>query len=159
MNNKSLGRELSFRFLYRFFLNEEHDLIQIYEKADWHGEFIEFLAAPDAEDRTQNSDGIEVITPEAKVLAEKLIDGVLINSEVIRNTLVQNLENWKLENLDLIDKVILFLSIYELTLYKETPPKVAINEAINLGKKFSEAKAPQFINSVLDKIHKQNRPE
>ena len=63
-------------------------------------------------------------------------------------------ENWKIERMPSVDRNILRLAVYELLYCPEVPDKVAIDEAIELAKLYSDDKAPRFINSVLDKILK-----
>ena len=65
------------------------------------------------------------------------------------------MENWNIDRLSKVDKAIISLAIYELT-KTDTPNIVAINEAIELSKKFSDEKVTKLINGVLDKIlHKE----
>ncbi|MDI6757869.1 MAG: transcription antitermination factor NusB [Endomicrobiia bacterium] len=61
-------------------------------------------------------------------------------------------ENWTLDRMNIVDKNILRLAVYELLGLGDTPPKVVINEAVELAKTFSGDKAKLFINGVLDKI-------
>ncbi len=61
---------------------------------------------------------------------------------------------WELSRLSQVDKSILRLSVYQLKFCKDIPPKVVINEAIELAKKFSTAQSPGFVNGVLDGILK-----
>ena len=63
---------------------------------------------------------------------------------------------WGLKRLCLVDKNILRLSVYQLKFCTDIPPKVVINEAIELAKKFSTEKSPSFVNGVLDAILKKN---
>ncbi len=65
------------------------------------------------------------------------------------------LESWPMERLNKVDQAIVSLGIYEL-LYTETPPVVAINEAIELSKKYSDEKVTKMINAVLDSIYHEN---
>jgi transcription antitermination factor NusB len=63
-------------------------------------------------------------------------------------------KNWEIDRMAAIDRNILRLSCFELIFLKEVPPKVSINEAIELAKRFSDIDSPRFINGVLDKIYK-----
>jgi len=65
---------------------------------------------------------------------------------------------WKLSRLSQVDKSILRLAVYQLKFRPEIPPKVAINEAIELAKKFGTDKSPGFVNGVLDGILKKLQP-
>ena len=63
---------------------------------------------------------------------------------------------WEFARLSLVDRSILRLAVYQLTFCRDIPPKVIINEAIELAKKFSTDKSPAFVNGVLDAILKRN---
>ena len=62
---------------------------------------------------------------------------------------------WKLSRLSFVDKSILRLAVYQLKFCEDIPPKVVINEAIELAKKFSTAQSPAFVNGVLDAVLKK----
>lgn len=62
---------------------------------------------------------------------------------------------WQFERLSPVDKSILRLAVYQLKFCSDIPPKVVINEAIELAKKFSSDKSPAFVNGVLDAIFKK----
>jgi len=63
---------------------------------------------------------------------------------------------WKLSRLSSVDKSILRLAVYQLGFCPDIPPKVVINEAIELAKKFSTAQSPAFVNGVLDAVLKKD---
>ena len=73
------------------------------------------------------------------------------------------LQHWDLKRITPIDRAILRLAVCEMMYIDETPPKVAINEAIELAKTFGEAESPQFVNGILDRLipeekRQQNAP-
>lgn len=68
-----------------------------------------------------------------------------------------NLENWDFGRISIIDKIILRMGIVELKYFAEIPPKVIINEAIELGKKYSTEKSNIFINGILNKLKDELR--
>lgn len=80
-----------------------------------------------------------------------IVNGVLENIDNIDKIINKYLENWNLNRLGKTDKAILRLGTYEL-LYYDTPDVVAINEAVELAKKYSDDKVVKLINAVLDKI-------
>lgn len=84
-----------------------------------------------------------------------LVKGTYDNIEEIDKTIEDNLRNWKLDRIPKIDLAILRLSVFELKFYENTPEKVAINEAIELSKKYCDEKSWSFINAVLDNILKK----
>lgn len=62
-------------------------------------------------------------------------------------------ENWSINRISSVTKAILRLALYEM-IYTETPPKVAINEAVEIAKEYAEDSAPGFINGILNRIAK-----
>lgn len=63
--------------------------------------------------------------------------------------------NWQLDRMAVIDRNILRLGVYEILFAEEIPPKVTINEMVELAKKFGDAESGKFVNGILDKIHKE----
>ncbi len=89
--------------------------------------------------------------------ADKLFEGA-VKQVSETDQLVESLaDNWRLERLAAIDRNILRLAIYELR-SATAPPKVVIDEAIELAKKFSSEDAPSFLNGILDAAYKQIDP-
>jgi len=87
-----------------------------------------------------------------------LVQGVEAHEEAIDSILRQYAEHWSLERMARIDRAILRIAIFEIIWCDDIPPNVSINEAIELGKKFSTDKSALFINGVLDKVaHSQER--
>ena len=79
------------------------------------------------------------------------IDGIIKNKEKIDSLANKYLKDWTMERLNKVDQAIISLGIYEL-MYTDTPPIVAINEAIELSKKYSDDAVTKMINGILDKI-------
>lgn len=80
------------------------------------------------------------------------IDGIINNKKDIVKIANKYLIDWKLDRLNKVDQAILEIGIYEL-MYTETPAVVAINEAIELSKEYSDEAVTKMINGVLDKIY------
>ena len=99
---------------------------------------------------------VDEIINENKESTDEFIDntvkGVLEHKKEIFDIANKNLKDWKIERLGLPDQAILSIGIYEI-LYTDTPNVVAINEAIELAKKYSDDKVKNMINKVLDNIH------
>ena len=92
---------------------------------------------------------------EAKKYIEDAIFGIENNKEEIDEQIKGNLkENWKIERVSKIDLSILRLAIYEIK-YKQIPFKVAINEAVELAKKYGEDTSKNFVNGILASIVKE----
>jgi N utilization substance protein B len=68
-------------------------------------------------------------------------------------------EHWRLDRMSLIDRNILRIATFELLYCSETPPKVVLNEAIDLGKRFGSDDSGSFINGILDRIQKEAVPK
>ncbi|MFW6188954.1 MAG: transcription antitermination factor NusB [Planctomycetota bacterium] len=91
--------------------------------------------------------------PDASRLAMELVEGCLEHRERIDEVIRRTAQNWKLDRMAATDRNILRLGVFELLFRDDTPPKVAINEAIELAKKFSTENSPTFVNGVLDRIY------
>lgn len=83
---------------------------------------------------------------------DELVKGVLENSKKIDELANKYLVDWTIDRLNKVDKAILSIGIYELTL-TNTPSVVAINESIELSKKYSDEAVTKMINGVLDSIY------
>lgn len=81
------------------------------------------------------------------------------NLERIDTAIQEAAENWVISRMPCVDRAILRLATAELLFQFDIPPKVSINEAVNLAKKFSTAKSGSFINGVMDKIFQTQCPE
>ena len=89
---------------------------------------------------------------EVSLFTERIVKGTVENQKEIDTILVKYTENWELGRMAVVDRNILRFSTYELLYTDDIPPKVAINEAVNLAKKFSQIESGKFVNGVLDKI-------
>lgn len=85
------------------------------------------------------------------------IKGVLENTEKIDSDILRVAPEWPIEQVSNIDKAILRLAIFELLYNDEVPPKVAINEAVELGKAFGSENSPKFINGVLGTLYRASK--
>jgi transcription antitermination protein NusB len=104
------------------------------------------------------ADDLEAVDGEARSFAEGLLAGMLAERTAIDAAIDKRLENWTLSRLSVIDRAILRLSAYELLYRPDTPPKVTINEGIELAKRFgSEAKTTRLVNGVLDRIAREHQ--
>ena len=95
------------------------------------------------------------IRPFSRILVlgvrEKLaeLDGLISRSSL----------NWRLERMSRVDRNILRLALYEVLFVKDIPPKVSIDEAVELGKRFGTEESGAFINGILDRIYGQLKPD
>jgi transcription antitermination protein NusB len=88
-----------------------------------------------------------------RAFAEKLFEGAAKDVGVLDALIVGHADNWRFERMAAIDRAILRLAIFELRA-AETPPKVILNEAVDLAKKYSSEESGAFVNGVLDGVHK-----
>jgi len=130
MTRRSRGREVALQVLYQV---EQNPLIP----ADEIRRFIERRLL---EDRKLCE------------FTEGLIDGVKEHQARIDAMISQVAENWRLDRMAAIDRNILRLGAYEMLFRPEVPAKVAINEALELAKRYSTAQSSRFVNGILDRV-------
>lgn len=94
----------------------------------------------------------EEIEEEVKKFSIELINGTITNLAEIDKCITEYAANWQLARMAVVDRNILRLGCFELLYRADIPPKVAINEAVELAKKFSGTEAGKFVNGILDKI-------
>lgn len=128
MKKRTRARELALQFLY------QTDLVnQSLDQAD------EFLREEERDVETRR-------------FAKRLVVGTTEHRSEI-DTMIQGVaQNWNISRMAVVDRNVLRLATYELLHCTDIPPKVAINEAIELGKRYSTQNSGAFINGILDKI-------
>ncbi|MFA4937225.1 MAG: transcription antitermination factor NusB [Patescibacteria group bacterium] len=87
--------------------------------------------------------------------SERMAKGILKHRQEIDDLIVRLAPEWPLDQITAVDRNILRLGIYELKFNKEIPPKVAINESIELAKAFGSDASSRFINGVLGSLYKE----
>ena len=90
--------------------------------------------------------------------AQEIVRGTKSAQTKIDDIIVRYTEHWELDRMAVVDRNILRLAVYELGWTAETPPKVVINEAIEIAKKFGTRESSRFINGILDRVHRELRP-
>lgn len=103
--------------------------------------FIDTLIKPRLKDDTENLK-----------FAESLFLRTLDRTDELDEIIGRHAENWDLSRIALIDHIVLRMAIAELLTFEDIPPKVSINEAIEVAKKYSTSKSGQFINGILDAV-------
>ncbi|HXK48963.1 MAG TPA: transcription antitermination factor NusB [Clostridiales bacterium] len=98
---------------------------------------------------SENSDNMKFFT--------SYVSCYFSNLDSTDKSIISNLENWDFGRISIIDKIILRMGIVELKYFNDIPPKVVINEAIELGKKYSTEKSNVFINGILNKLKNEIR--
>ena len=134
MSNRHLSRTVAMQSLYEWDFNDKSKSLQDITK----GNVEQF--APGLEDPAFIFD---------------LVKGVEDHMDEIDGIIVKTAPEWPLDQITVIDRNILRLGIYELMFAHEVPPKVAINEAVELGKAFGGESSGKFVNGVLGTLFKQ----
>ncbi|MCS7258136.1 MAG: transcription antitermination factor NusB [candidate division WOR-3 bacterium] len=132
MKERHKAREIVFQILYRYDIVNE-DPKKIITEILEHQKF----------------------SPEAQKFLTTLAEQTIKNLNEIDNAIKTVLQHWTLDRLTGVDRAILRLGCSELLYSKDIPPKVAINEAIEIAKKYGTEKSPSFVNGVLDAIYKK----
>ena len=96
----------------------------------------------------------EEVSPEVRHFTDALVMGLCANKAEIDKVITEYATNWELSRMAVVDRNILRAATYELIFSGDIPPKVAINEAIDLAKKYGDNDSGKFVNGVLDKISK-----
>ncbi len=86
--------------------------------------------------------------------AERLIAGIQNHREAIDTAIAGAVENWSPERIARIERNILRVAIYEMQFREDVPPAIAIDEAVEIAKRFGTDEAPGFVNGVLDRVKK-----
>jgi transcription antitermination protein NusB len=93
-------------------------------------------------------------TESIRAFATQLASGVVAQTAQLDPLIVEAAEHWRLERMNVMDRLILRLGVYEFLHESETPAKVVINEALELGRTFSADESVRFINGILDAIRR-----
>ena len=129
MKKRTRARELALQFLYQL------DLLG----ADRLDDLTGFLKLEESDSQTCR-------------FARRIVEGTQEHRSSIDEVIQGIAQNWQISRMAVIDRNVLRLATYELLYCEDIPPKVAINEAIELGKRYSTANSGAFINGILDKI-------
>jgi N utilization substance protein B len=89
---------------------------------------------------------------EIRRFAQELVHGVLEHQSELDETIRTASRNWRLEQMGKVDRIVLRIAIYEITIARTVPVKAAINESIELAKTFSGEESGRFVNGVLGKV-------
>ncbi len=84
--------------------------------------------------------------------AKQLVNKVVANKKSLEQEIHTKVANWEMDRIALIDKLLLQIGITELMYFPEIPPKVSINEVIEIAKDYSTSNSGKFINGILDAI-------
>ena len=91
-------------------------------------------------------------TSDVTNFAGQLVRGVIANREKLDSILSETSEHWKLDQMAKVDRIVLRIAVYEITIDRQVPTKAAINESIELAKTFSGEEAGRFVNGILGRV-------
>lgn len=132
--NRTAAREEAFKLLYSLEIQKDN----LQEQIEMYFE----------------NEGIK--SSETKKYVEEVVLGIENNVETIEKKISENLKkDWNIKRISKVNLVLLKLSIYEI-LYTDTPYKVAINEVVEIAKKYGDDNSPNFINGILASIVKES---
>jgi transcription antitermination protein NusB len=120
------------------------------DSTDHHAE--EVLRRNLDEPVSENAATVGITEPAAREFARGLVFGVLHNGKELDSIIEKSAPNWPIEQMSKIDKSILRLAIFEILFDNRVPLKAAINEAVELGKRFGSDSSSRFINGVLGTV-------
>ena len=103
---------------------------------------------------TADPDQVKSLEQEEKAYFDKITDGIKEHEADIDKMILSKLKNWTIERIFKIDLAILRLAVYEIMYLPDMPPKVAVNEAVELAKKYGNDTSSNFVNGVLREIIK-----
>ncbi len=129
MGNRRRSRELAMQALYQMEMNQDHSK-----------EAVELFCKHFG------------VTENVKPFFLRLVEGVMKVQHEIDPLIKSFSENWKISRMSRADRNIMRIAVYELLYCDDIPPKVSINEAIDIGKKFGTEDSGPFINGILDSV-------
>ena len=97
---------------------------------------------------------VEKVDHNVQEFTNRLTTGIESKIRDIDSKISQYATNWQLKRMAVIDRNILRIGVFELLFTEDIPPKVTINEAVELAKKYGDLESSKFVNGILDKMHK-----
>src|SRR4030095_11164369 len=136
MSMRRKGRELALQVLYQVDMSGEHAevVLRKFDESFEHGR-------------------------KSRQFGEALVRGVLAGREQIDATIAAASEHWRLERLSRVDANVIRIAVYEMTTPPALPIEIAINEAIEIARKFGTGESAAFVNGVLDQVPASARPK
>ena len=90
---------------------------------------------------------------DTRAFARQLVQGVWANRKDLDRLIAESSKNWRVERMSRVDRNVLRMAVFEVVYVREIPPKVSIDEAVEIGKRFGTEESGAFINGVLDHIY------
>jgi N utilization substance protein B len=139
MGTRRISREAALQFLY-----QEDFTIKPDEKPGY-----------DLEERFELFCSLFQVNKKARSYARLLLRGVTSQLQTIDETIERAAANWRLSRIAATDRNLLRIAVFEIVYCDDVPPEVAINEAVEIAKRFAGEESPKFINGVLDAVKSQ----
>lgn len=149
MRKRSRAREFALQVLYELDIARSEPELEEALEDFWRDRSDLALTSP--EKMALEDDKKE---PDIRAYTEKLVRGTLQKRSVIDPTIERYAENWEMQRMACVDRNILRLATFEILHVEEIPVKVAINEAVELAKRYGEQDSSKFVNGILDRIAK-----
>ena len=143
LNDLMLADEIFISHLEEYFTNWDDDAEMVLQ------------TLKNALQKTSSANFTEVISPDKWEFAKTLLTTVLEKEKHLENFIVPKLKNWDAERIAALDMIIMKLGVAEFLYFETIPPKVTINEYIDIAKEYSTQQSGQFVNGILDNIHKE----
>lgn len=143
MGTRRISRETALQFLYQEDFTLGPDQQHGYDLEERFGLFCSLFQ----------------VNRKARSYAISLLEGVTTNLGEVDRLISEAASNWRLERIAATDRNLLRIAVYEMVHRGGVPPQVAINEAVEIAKKFGGEESPQFINGVLDAVLKRLREQ
>ncbi|MDF2881056.1 MAG: antitermination protein NusB [Clostridiaceae bacterium] len=153
--NRRKSRETAMKLLFQMTANKEEFkdvILNLKENSDKGDLNLNSLTGVNLE---KDGEAIDIDDIDL-VYITKLLKGIEENMESLDSEICKYLKNWKLNRLNKVDLCILRIGAYELLYSKDVPTAVCINEAVEMGKTYSDEKSASFINGVLDNLLKNS---
>jgi transcription antitermination protein NusB len=143
LNDLMLADEIFISHLEEYFTNWDDDAEMVLQ------------TLKNALQKTSSANFTEVISPDKWEFAKTLLTTVLEKEKHLESFIVPKLKNWDAERIAALDMIIMKLGVAEFLYFETIPPKVTINEYIDIAKEYSTQQSGQFVNGILDNIHKE----
>ena len=147
MRKRTLAREFALQILYQEDIS--HSNIEETFEDFWKEKSDVILSREASEPADEHENDSQV-----REYTERIVRGTIEKLDVIDKMIEKFTEHWELKRMAYVDRNILRLATYEMMFRDDIPVKVAINEAVELAKRYGEADSSKFVNGILDKIAK-----
>jgi len=140
MGTRRKSREGALQFLFQ----EDFSLEGLRKTEDFETRFEQFCV-------------LYQVNRQARSYMQSLLMGIIDKQEQVDALIRENAKNWRLERIAATDRSLLRIGVYEMVFCEDVPAQVAINEAVEIAKRFAGDESPAFINGILDAVAKKHQ--